>query len=92
MDGMIRIVGDGIKAEFFSSLYIQTKWAFYVNLWAKGDHLMEISYLKAHPFGNRYPEWMPNLHSDRGQDPKAPPKAQAVGKGWSGRESKGEAG
>ena len=25
---------------------------------------METSYLKAHPFGNRYPGWMPNLHSD----------------------------
>ena len=22
---------------------------------------METSYLKAHPFGNRYPEWMPSL-------------------------------
>ena len=30
--------------------------------------LMETSYLKAHPFGSHYPEWMPNLHSDRGQD------------------------
>ena len=29
---------------------------------------MEISYLKAHPFGNRYPEWMPNLPSDYSQD------------------------
>ena len=29
---------------------------------------METSYLKAHLFGNRYPEWMPNLPSDRGQD------------------------
>ena len=40
-------------------------WAFYGNLWGKGDHLMETSYLKAHPFGNCYPEWMPNLPSDR---------------------------
>ena len=24
---------------------------------------MEISYLKAHPFENRYPEWMPNFPS-----------------------------
>ena len=32
---------------------------FYGNLWAKADHLMETSYLKAHPFGNCYPEWMP---------------------------------
>ena len=30
--------------------------------------LKETSYLKAHPFGNRYPEWIPNLHSDCGQD------------------------
>ena len=29
---------------------------------------MGTSYLRAHPFGNRYPEWMSNLHSDRGQD------------------------
>ena len=29
---------------------------------------METSYLKAHPFGNRYPDWMPNLHLDCGQD------------------------
>ena len=28
---------------------------------------METSYLKVHQFGNRYPEWMPNLHSNRGQ-------------------------
>ena len=45
---------------------------------------METSHLKTHPFGNHYPEWMPNLNSDRGQDsnralrhPKAS-KAQAV--------------
>ena len=25
---------------------------------------METSYLKAHPFVNRYPEWMPNLFLD----------------------------
>ena len=55
-----------------------TMWASYGSLWAKGDHLMEASYLKAHPFWNRYPEWMPNLHSDRVLgDPKTP-KAQAV--------------
>ena len=29
---------------------------------------METSYLKAHPLGNRYPEWTPNLRSDRSQD------------------------
>ena len=29
---------------------------------------METSNLKAHPFGNRYPEWMPNLPLNRGQD------------------------
>ena len=56
-------------------------WAFYGILWAKGDNLIEISYLKAHPSGNRYPEWMPNLHSDPATrefgDPKAT-KAQAV--------------
>ena len=23
---------------------------------------METSYLKAHPLGNHYPEWIPNLH------------------------------
>ena len=28
---------------------------------------METSYLKAHPFWNRYPEWIPNLHPDRGE-------------------------
>ena len=26
------------------------------------------TYLKAHPFEDRYPEWTPNLHSDRSQD------------------------
>ena len=56
------------NALLFSYLLIQTIWAFYGNLWAKGDHLMETSYLKAHPFGNRYLEWKPNLSSDRGQD------------------------
>ena len=30
--------------------------------------LKETSYLKVHPFGNCYPEWMPNLNSDCGQD------------------------
>ena len=46
---------------------------------------METSYLKAHPFGNRYSEWMPNLHSDCCWDSNScargshgPPKAQAV--------------
>ena len=39
--------------------FFSTMWAFYGNLWAKGDHLMETFYLKAHRFGNRYPEWMP---------------------------------
>ena len=29
---------------------------------------METFYLKAHPLGDRYPEWTPNLHSDRSQD------------------------
>ena len=29
---------------------------------------METSYQKAHPFGNRYPEWRPNNPSDNGQD------------------------
>ena len=43
-------------------------WAFYGNLWAQGDHLMETSYLKAHPLGDRYPEWTPKLPSDRNQD------------------------
>ena len=28
---------------------------------------MEASYLKAHPLWDRYPEWTPNLHSDRSQ-------------------------
>ena len=41
-------------------------WALYGNFWAKRDHQMETSYLKAHQLGNRYPEWMPNLHSDCG--------------------------
>ena len=49
-------------------LFFFTMWVIRWNLWSKGDHLMETSYLKAHPFGNRYPEWMPNLPSDRGQD------------------------
>ena len=40
---------------------------FHGNLWAKGDHLMETSYLKAHPLEGRYPEWTPNFHSDRSQ-------------------------
>ena len=52
----------------FIIIFICTKWVFHGNLWAKRDHLIETSYLKAHPFGNRYPEWMPNLHSDGGQD------------------------
>ena len=45
---------------------------------------METSYLKAHSFENRYPEWMTNLHSDRSQDSNPcaqgsqSPKAQAV--------------
>ena len=43
-------------------------WAFYGNLWAKKDNLMETSYLEAHPFGKRYPEWMPNFPSEYGQD------------------------
>ena len=44
---------------------------------------METSYLKTHLFGNRHPEWMPNLHSDCGQDSNPcawgskTPKAQA---------------
>ena len=42
--------------------------AFGGNLWAKEDHLMEISYMKGHLFRNRYPEWMPNLPTGRGQD------------------------
>ena len=29
---------------------------------------METSYLRVHLFGNRYPEWMPSLPSNRGQD------------------------
>ena len=64
--------------------FIQTIWAFYGNVWAKGDNLMETFYLKAHPFENRHPEWMPILHSNRGQDsnpwpgnPKTP-KAQTL--------------
>ena len=52
----------------FFYFFTYTKCAFYGNLWAKGDHVMETSYLKAHRFGNRYPEWTPNLYSDRGQD------------------------
>ena len=40
---------------------------FHGNLWAKGDHLMEVSYLTAHPLEGRYPEWTPNFHSDRSQ-------------------------
>ena len=30
--------------------------------------LKETSYMKAHPLEDRYPEWTPNLHSDRSQD------------------------
>ena len=40
---------------------------FHGNLWAKGDHQIEVSYLKAHPLEGRYPEWTPNFHSDRSQ-------------------------
>ena len=29
---------------------------------------METSYLKAHPFGDHYPEWMPNLPLGCDQD------------------------
>ena len=29
---------------------------------------METSYLKAHSLWDRYPEWTPNLYSDRSQD------------------------
>ena len=54
--------------NFFLSLNLNNVGFFWKNLWAKGDHLMETSHLKTHPFGNHYPEWMPNLHSDRGQD------------------------
>ncbi|MPC58119.1 hypothetical protein E2C01_052114 [Portunus trituberculatus] len=44
-------------------------WAFYGNLWAKGDTFCGTSYLKAHPLRNRCPRVRkPNLHSDRGQD------------------------
>ena len=43
-------------------------WAFYGNLWTKGNHLMETSYLKAHAFWSRYPVWTSNFHSDRSQD------------------------
>ena len=57
--------GWNYKATF---LYIYTLWNFYINLYVKRDHLMKITYLKAHPFRNRYLEWMPNLPSDRGQD------------------------
>ena len=49
---------------FFSS---KESGHFHGNLWTKGDHLMEASYLKAHPLEGRYPEWTPNFHSDRSQ-------------------------
>ena len=32
-------------------------WDFLWEFKATGDHPRETSYLKAHPFGNRYPEW-----------------------------------
>ncbi|MPC80082.1 hypothetical protein E2C01_074649 [Portunus trituberculatus] len=32
-------------------------WAFYGNFWAKGDTFWGTSYLKAHPLGNRSPEY-----------------------------------
>ena len=51
-----------------SIFFIYTIWALYGNLWATGHHLMETSYLKANPLGDRYLEWTPNLHSDRSQD------------------------
>ena len=41
---------------YFILLFFYTICAFYGKLWAKGDHLMETSYLKAHPLGDRYPE------------------------------------
>ena len=40
-----------------SFLKIYTMWAFYENLWAKGDHRIKTSYRKGHLFRNRYPEW-----------------------------------
>ena len=45
---------------------------------------MKTSYLKVHLFGKCYPKWMPNLHSDCGQDSNLctrgsqDPKVQAV--------------
>ena len=32
---------------------------------------METTYLKAHPFRSRYPEWLPNFPLDRVQDSNA---------------------
>ena len=51
----------------------------YGNLSVKRDELMHTSYLEAYLFGNRNPEWMANLPSNRGQDsnPSVPP-ARAV--------------
>ena len=34
-------------------------WAFYGNFWAKGDHLMETSCLKAHHLGTVTPSGRP---------------------------------
>ena len=45
---------------------------------------METPYLKAHPLGNHYPKWTPDLHLDRSQYLKIctrgsqDPRAQAV--------------
>ena len=52
---------------YCSLFYIQCG-VYCKNLWAKRGNLMETFYLKGRSFGNRYPEWMPNLTSNRGQD------------------------
>ena len=53
-----------VSVYLISFLFIQCG-LFMAILPAKGDYLMETSYLKAHPFGGHYPQWMPNLPSDR---------------------------
>ena len=61
----------GLNYFFF---LIYTKWTFHGNLWAKGHHLMEASYLKGHPLWDRYPKWttVVSIKTYVLGDPKAP--------------------
>ena len=59
-------------------------WGFYGNLWAKGDHLIETSYKKAHHFWTVTPSGCPislqtvaRIRASAPKDPKAT-RAQVV--------------